>query len=208
MAFSLAFVFDSDGAYSDEDGLYTTAYGPFATDALTLSGGVVGGPYAMISRTACRVDAMPCSPIGSFFALHSLSEYSSWIPATARWRETLSPSTIPSAGTRWASGSRRSRVRAEGARAPYPTWNRILGEWDTYAQMPQANGVFYRPDGTTIPSSVRKRGRRLVGPRRAAGMVYVGENPQCFFSRSIATDWGIPPDCEKISFVFEVLSLR
>ncbi|MBK8233662.1 MAG: hypothetical protein IPK72_24575 [Candidatus Eisenbacteria bacterium] len=206
-SFRLRFDFVSDGAWSDEDGGYTTDFGALGVDDVTLSGSVIGGPVS--------------------FAFES--DLDGWAPATCSLeapemaRAELSQYSIPDLCDCGLDGGVLAFHNGAGGHdsgqheiASSPIVDRgllggpahtILAEWDMFAELPMANGVFYRARWSYFPYVCPASGELQWSPISGQSTYRsTGADPVCFRDRNVATDWGVPADAQLYRFHFEVYS--
>jgi len=203
-----------DGGWSDEDGGYTTDFGPFGVDDIQVAGNITeAGPLRSTPLYNFEAGlqgwtAAQCQAVGSFFSIEDLGDYNIQDPCGCELQGKVAtfhdPNRNHPRGQRVTSWSPRVRKSID---APYPTWNKIMADWDMYAEMPQTSAVFYRPGWYYYPYVCPWTGETIESGRQGqGGYFYVGEQPACFGSRNIGTDWGVPQDAQVVGFVFEVYS--
>ena len=208
--FQVVFEFDSDGGWSDQDAEFTTEYGPFAVDAVQLSGAFTGSPmnsgfessldgwmpeagsgngaYALVGDVSLYdiQDACVCGLSGNVLAMHDSSGGHPDGQRQYLVSNTVDLTSVPDPG----SGERI-----------------VLAYWDQYSELPIANGVFYRPGWEYYPYTCPNTG--IVGWSPRSGLPtfsFVGEDPLCTQLRNNATQYGIPQTAEQIRFIFELYS--
>ncbi|MCC7142017.1 MAG: T9SS type A sorting domain-containing protein [Candidatus Eisenbacteria bacterium] len=206
-SFRFVFEFTSDGGWSDEDASYSTDYGPFAVDNINISGSVTGGPITYDYESSDGGwAASTCSPIGTFFGINNLSNYT-----------VLDPCACNLAGNvmsfHQGTGDAGTHVYGQHVLAYSPPADKstlgagcftILADWDQYSVQPRANGVFHRPGWNFFPFVCPETGVSQWSGRKGQDTFNsTGDDPNCFRNRNIGTDWGIPGDCQQVAFVFE-----
>lgn len=203
------FEFTSDGGWSDEDGGYTTDFGPFGADNVAIQNNVVGGPYSYnFDADIQGWTAEACAGLGSFFSIVPVGDYVILDPCAcelagnvAAFHDEAREHPVGQLAGAFSPPARKS------IQAPYPSYNKIFADWDMYAELPQANGVFYRPGWNYYPFVCPQTGAtQWSGRTGQGGWFYVGNDPECFLTRNVGTDWGVAPDCEQVGFVFEIYS--
>jgi len=203
------FRFESDGGWSDEDAQYTTMYGPFGVDNINLVNNLSsGGGLTDFESGLGTWTAQRCAGIGTFFGIAPLENYIIQDPCQCELAgnvlEFHDANQEHPVGQMVAAKSPKVRKQLQ---APYPAYNKIFADWDQYAEMPQANGVMYRPQWEFYPYICPETGVTMWSPITGQdSWHYVGDQPACYLTRSIATDWGISPDCEFVGFVYEMVS--
>jgi len=142
--FKLVFEFTSDGGWSDEDGHYQTAYGPFATDNVNVNGSVSVPAVYDFESGLQGWTATGCLGKGSFFHIADVNNYTIQDPCACRlsgnvavWHHPLNYNHPD--GQHEQSESPPADIGVLGA-----GYNRIVGAYDVYAEMPYANGVLDR----------------------------------------------------------------
>ena len=148
--FRIGFEFTADGGWSDEDGQYNTAYGPFAVDDVNLGGDVVEGAQSFDFESGLQGwTAERCPGIGSFFAIHPVSGYVIQDPCECRLSGNVA--AFHDANGQHPVGQLEAIYSPPVDHTNYLTYNRIFADWDQYSDLPMANGVFYRPLVSLLP---------------------------------------------------------
>ncbi|MCC7144402.1 MAG: T9SS type A sorting domain-containing protein [Candidatus Eisenbacteria bacterium] len=208
--YRLVFEMTADGGFSDEDGDWATDYGPFGVDNVVLSGAGVGSSVTYNYESGAQ-GWVPntCGSVGTFWGVANLSEYTILDPCACRLEgyvmkfhaNTGDLGDHPT-GQHVQAFSPPANKGALGA-----SFNKIIGYWDMYAVMPQANGVFYRPGWNFFPYVCPETGNTQWSGRQGQDTYFfVGQDPVCFQSANVATDNSIPATCDLISMVMEVYS--
>ncbi len=208
--FRIVFEMTADGGYSDEDGDWATTYGPFGVDNIVLSGTGIGSTVTYNYESGTQGwTANTCGAIGSFWGIASLNNYTILDPCACR----LSGNVMEFHQNTGDAGDHPVGQHAQAFSPPAnkgalgASFNKVIGYWDMYAVMPQANGVFYRPGWNFFPFVCPETGNTQWSGRRGGdSFFYVGTDPVCFQSNDVATDQGIPGDCQLIGMVLEVYS--
>jgi len=179
---TVRFTVDSDGAYSDEDALYTTSCGAFAVDDIKLSGAVVSGPDGFESGSDGWALYLPPGPGGDWSNLVDVSDLPPLIAScgcalydTVLVFEDLTvsghgPSQDNLAASPWidlaAAGEMGRPVK--------------FVELDCYAEMPLHNYVFMQVVAQWYPSPCPNTGLLIMSPFTSGGFVYYfGGAPFC-----------------------------
>ena len=209
-SFALVFEFTSDGGWSDQDGEYNSTFGPFGVDDVVLGGPGLPAPAAFDFESGTQGWTNPaCAPVGSFFGIHSLSEYTILDPCGCNLANNV-------LGLHEGLGDAGTHPYGQNVMAISPPADKtalgagcysIIGEWDQYSVQPQANGVFNRPGWNYYPFVCPTSG--VTGWSGRSGLATwnsTGVDPACFHNRNVATDAGIPADVQLVSFVWEVYS--
>jgi hypothetical protein len=208
--FRIVLEFESDLGYSDEDGLYPTAYGPFAADDIGLTGNLVGGNRLYDFETGGQEwSAQAVLGLGPLFGIAPVTNYAIQDTCCCDLEGNVAEFH---AGT--GNGGYHPRGQFTQAatpiipRADYPQYNTILAEWDQYSDMPMEAGVFYRPGWQYYPWVCPVTQEVGWSPRVGVeGWSYTGGGfPYCQSYRDVATAHGVPAGCEQVRFVFEVAS--
>jgi hypothetical protein len=210
--FQIVFEFTSDGGWSDEDAQYTTEYGPFAADNVSITGpGVTDVTYQFENDLDNWVPS-GCPGIGTFFGLADISTYDIQDPCDCELEGTVLEMHDDS--FEHPEGQRIFCISNEfdppDASGGDPTLqNSIFAQFDLYAELPLANGVLYRPGYIYYPyvcDAVDPPPPPTWSPRTGqAVFYYAGGEPTCARSINSATGTGVPADCQAIKFVFEIL---
>lgn len=204
--FQIVLEFTSDGGWSDQDGLYVTAYGPWAVDDLALSGSISAPVTYNWDAGLEGWTPTQCPGTGSFFAIGPLSNYVIQDPCVCSLAGTVVHFHDPEFEHIYGQREHAYSPPVDRTAIPgYLGYNKIFCDWDQYAEMPMENGVFYRAGWSYYPFTCEATGQIGWSPRIGIGtFYYTGEDPTCFLSRSIGTDHGLPPDCEQVSFIMEI----
>lgn len=202
--FRILFQFDSDDGNSDEDGFHPTPCGPFGLDDVTLSGGIPGKEIVFRFEEGFEGwKPLYRSGLGAHFSVSTLKRY-----------------RIEDAGACGLSGNiatfhdpedqhPEGQYVAAFSPAVDLTENRgygnIFADWDIYGVMPASNGVFYRAGWSYWPF-VCPTTRALTWSPRVGDPTwqYTGGEPKCLHRRIHAASSGVPPEAQRIRFVFEV----
>jgi len=204
--FWVIFEFFSDGGWSDEDGQYVTSYSGFGFDDLALSGEVGGAPYNYNFDTDLQGwTTGHCPGLGSFFSIQPLSQYIILDPCQCRLSGNVA--AFHNGSFEHPTGQDVLAFSPPADRTDYQAYNKIIARWDQYVELPQANGVHFRPGWSYFPYLCPSTGQYMWSGRQGqATYFYTGEQGVCYRTTNIATDWGIPVDCQVIGFVYEVFN--
>jgi len=218
--FTLRVEFRADGGLSDEDGNdgWDAYYGAIGVDNIALSNNMTGGDVSYnFDADLQGWTVSKCPGAGSFMGVNPLSSYVIQDPcacelagnilefhnAAFQHPDDLSP--VPQHEQGFSAICDR---KADIGDPLFLDYNRVIAEWDQYSEMPQANGVFYRPGWSYYPyENPNIPGYITWSPRIGQGTYfYVGTDPLCSGNTNIGTDWGLPPTSEKVKFIYEVNS--
>jgi len=151
----LEFRFVADGAWSDEDGLYDSIYGPFGGDNVTMS---IDGAQVVDADFDTGADDFTfskCAGNGTYMGLVDEATYTQWLDfvglacscTLSGWAlefvdEEGSQYTIPG----HFAGQREMAISGIVDRAGYdPTaYNTTIVRWDQYSALEYQYGTFYR----------------------------------------------------------------
>ncbi len=204
--FRIIIEFSSDAGVSDQDGDWSSAYGPFGMDDVTLTSNLVGGNAAYnFDANLQSWTPSTCPAIGSYWGIADVGNYVIQDPCAC----TLTGNIIE-----YHDANLHHPVKQlEGAFAPpadrtnLQSYNKIFVDYDVYAELPYNNGVWYRPGFNYYPLVCPATGASLWSGRQGrAAFFYSGEAPVCGRGREVGTDWGIPANCDLIGVVMEVYS--
>ena len=216
-AFRLVFKLTSDVSWSDEDGDYDTADGPFAFDDLTLSGNLVGGDRSWDFETGQGgFSASSCaSGFGhAFLQVHSVDYYEA-IDELAGL--STSPGDCPDLQGNVLA------VHDDDLQNEHPQGKHILAltpivdltgitgieelraDYHPFLHLPHADGVMYRPGWVYYPYTCPGTGTQTWSARVGNDFwLYTGV-PSCTAGSSVATGY-VPAGAQKVRFVFEVMA--
>src|SRR5690606_6192223 len=135
----------SDGGWSDEDGFYETFYGPSGVDEAQLSGGATAS-YEFDTDAPGWTFA-PAPGVGTHLGIGNVANYEILDPCGCGIMVNLlefhdDDRTHPR-GQHVTARSNPTDLLDMRANLPdAPSQLQIIAEWDQYAVMPRANGVF------------------------------------------------------------------
>ncbi len=196
----IAFKFTSDGGWSDEDGRWSTTYGPFCVDDVNIGNSSYNFDSGLEGWTPSH-----CPGIGSFLTIANVNNYAIQNPCGCRLENNVMG--FADSHGKHPTGQEEAAYSPPADRSSQflQSHNEIFAQWDSYADMPKANGVFYRPGWNYYPYICPNTGKPVWSQRMGqTKWLYGGNVPACFTSRSFATDSGIPSSCQLISFVYEL----
>ncbi len=205
--FEIIFEFVSDGGWSDQDGHFVTGYGPWAVDDLILSGSIHDAPFFDWDDGLQGWTPSACPGVGSFLGVGALSDYVILDPCVCGLDGHLMHLHNQSHEHFYGQRERAWSPIVDRTGIPnYTDYNRIFADWDMYADLPMENGVFYRSLWSYYPWTCESTGQVGWSPHIATHPWWYPEYPICFHSRSIGTDWGLPPDAEMVRFGKEIFA--
>ncbi len=214
--FQVVVEFVSDGGLSDEDLSGPGAdsfYGGVGLDDIQLGGSGLVPPTPILYGFEEGLEGWTpskCPGVGSFIGLGNLGDYTAVDPCgcalsgnVLEMHDAFRQHPVGQHEKLYSPIVDRENDIPAGA---YLDYNRILAEWDQYADMPQVNGVFYRAGWTYYPyENPHVPGMIEWSPRVGISTFYYqGDTPSCEFNRSIGTDWGLPSDATTIRFIYEI----
>ena len=208
--YRLQFEFTSDGGWSDEDGGYATSYGAFGLDDVALSGPGVASPVSYDYESGAQGWAgAQCPTIGSFFGVADLADYTLLDACSCRLSGNVMElhQGIGDNGTHPTGQWVRIYSPPADRGSLGPSYNKIIGSWDLYEDLPRANGVFIRAGWNYYPYICPSTGQAQWSGRTGNNQTFFWEDdPGCYKQSGVATDEGIPRDVQLISLVLEVYS--
>ena len=220
VAFEIRFV--SDGAWSDEDGLYDSACGAFGADDIEL---VVGTEVlaADFEEDGGGYTFSRCEGAGTFMGLVDEATYSQWLDymgvlcgcELSGWviefnDEDDSPYTIPG----HPELQRECGVSGTVDRTAHnpQDFNTTVVALDAYLSMPQPVGVFFRPGFMYYPYTTEANPDPRWSPRVGQNTFWYSGDTVCHSQFYNLTTLGgqagipLPDDYEQVRFIFEVYS--
>lgn len=217
--FRFEFRMDSDGGWSDQDGMWDSPGGPFAFDDVTItySGGTEtydfeSGPMGWSFER--------CAGVGAFLHIVDEAEYSEWLDYLGiACRCMLEGKAVGFTGTTDPLGypallpgqkeTFHTGILARDAWQP-PEWNGVIARHDLYANMPQSTGAHYRAGFSfypyTSPSNPGPHWSRRMGQTQW----FYTSSPFCWHTEWDLTTLGgyegtaLPADWDSLRFCFEV----
>ncbi|MEZ4652738.1 MAG: FlgD immunoglobulin-like domain containing protein [Candidatus Eisenbacteria bacterium] len=206
--FQLVFQFRSDGGWSDEDGAYETDYGPCGFDDVALTGGTEASYDFDDGDQAWTFETCPIGA-GSYFGLGNVADYDlveiCGCGLSGNLIEFHDDEQGHPLGQREEARSNPTDILDMGTRlSGFPGELEISAEWDQYTDLPRANGVFYRPGWDYYPWVCPVNGHVGWSGRVGQNTFFYEPGPACDTHRTVATDAGVPRDCERLRFVYEL----
>jgi len=214
-AFRLVFRMQADGGWADEDGQYTTEYGPFGTDNVGLGNTGAGGNDDLLFTFESDLEGwapVACPGFGSFEGIAAVSNYTIEDPCVCE----LSGNVLEHHDDNLEHPYGQN---VEAKSNPVDVENDVVGnlsgtgqleifaDWSQYSIQPRANGVFYRPGWDYFPFLCPATGATNWSGRVGQATYFsTGDDAVCFESRNIATDHGIPSNVEQIRFIHEIIA--
>ncbi len=200
----------SDGGWSDEDGSFTTVYGPGGFDNISIDGNLTdfetglggwvaeacpgdGGSHenfgvADVSNYNIGDDC-DCDLSGNVLKFHDENgeqpEGTNIVARTPRV-DLLNDVDLPGAGQL-----------------------RIFAQWTQYVDLPVANGVVYRPGWEYYPEVCEATGEEGWSERVGQSTYFFsGSDPACQIAQNTGTDADVPvpADAEQVRFLYEIYS--
>lgn len=203
-SYRIIFEMTSDAGWSDEDGLYPTPYGPCGFDDVDIDGTISDFESGLDGWTA-----KPCDGFGSFLGVNALSNYTIEDPCTCQLSDNVlalhDDHLLHPYGQREVARS--NPVDLNGVDIPGPGLLSIMASWSQYSDLPQANGVFYRPGWEYFPATCPLTGSEGWSGRVGQNtFLYVGEIASCAELRNSATvsDVPVPSNAEQVRFLYEI----
>ncbi len=210
--------FRSDTWSSDENPVtlwngWDSFYGPLGIDDVQVAGSNLSPPLAQGFDFEDGLQGwVPghCAGVGSYFGVAPLSQYAIADPCFC----ALSGNVVelhddsyqhPEGQHERALSPVIDRV-ADLGDPGYLEYTKILADWVQYTDLPLANGVLFRPGWSYYPwEDPQVPGLIGWSPRVGLATAFYGPDPAgCDNWRSIGTDWGLPADCQKVRFIFEI----
>ncbi len=207
VGYRIVFEMTSDGGWSDEDGIYTTEYGPAAFDDVSVDGNVSSFENDLDGWTA-----EGCPGVGAFLGVGHVSDYN--IEDTCDCALSENVLKLHDDDEEHPDGQ-----RVEARSAPVDALNDVLlpnvghrvifARWTQYSDLPRANGVYYRPGWDYFPFSCPSTGAETWSGRVGQNTwFFVGDDAECneYVSSATAVDVPVPPDAEQVRFLYEIYS--
>jgi len=218
--FRVVFEFTSDGAFSDEDGSYSTTVGPFGADDIYVDGvestiGAPSPPYTFDTGLQGWL-AGPIPGVGSYAALHDFAGYS--LPGCGQDANVVAfhpPNPIVGhpAGQHERITSPTVDISSYGP-APLNVW----GQYDIYADNAAADNVFWTWGFQYYPDICPVTGDSVWSDPQGPSLLFYTNSPFCATVRSFANDTSspgisssgttlIPAGADSVRFCLEVVSM-
>ncbi len=213
--------FDSDGAWSDEDGLYDCLWGAFAADNILLE---VAGSPAHLADFEAGPDGYTfgkCPGVGSYMGLVDEGTYTLWLDALGLtclspltgWAiefndEEGSPYPFPG----HPSGQREMGVSPIIDRTAVGTeeFNATVVEWDQFTHLDCEQGTFYRMGYMVYPYTTPVNPEPHWSGRLGQDTYLYSSTINCqrYFTNLSTLDGNagtpLPSDYEQMRFVYEI----
>lgn len=206
VTFQVMFVLQTSHLGSDEDGLRDTAYGPAGFDDVSLDGTVYNFETGLGDWTT-----PPAPPCGAFLGVHDIAEYNILDPTCNLDHNALgmhdNSMEHPPVQHVYAVSPPVDILHNVIPYLPGPGQLMIAAEWDQYADLPLANGVFYRPGAFYRPYTCPTTGITGWSPRVGQSEFVYVDSPSCDFLQSVLTDVQgvpVPAGAEQVRFVYEI----
>ena len=212
--------FDSDGGYSDQDGSYLTACGPFAVDDIAIT--VAGSPVVNydFTTTAEGWTFAKCPGIGAFMAVWPEEIWTEWVTTvnlpcgctlTGNALGCIDETTpFPVPGHPAEYNEQMASGICEIDRTAYPptNYNTTFAVYDAYFYMRTASGSFYRPSFKYYPYTTEVNPTPHWSQRLGQDLWYnTGGTPFCIAdNRDPLTLNGLSRDWEQMRYVFETIT--
>ncbi len=218
--FQIVIEFISDTAFSDETGVGwpelhpDSFYGGVGLDDIRLGGTSLIPPDTVFYAFESDLEgwtATKCPGVGSFLGLGNMADYIITEPCTCSLTNNVlemhDEARLHPVGQHEMLHTPIIDRENDIPGGTYLNYNRILAEWDHYADLPLTNGVFYRAGWTYYPyENPHVPGIVSWSPRVGIGTwYYAGDTPSCDSNRSIGTDWGLPTDVKRVKFLYELM---
>jgi hypothetical protein len=216
-AFRLVFRLTSDVSWSDEDGDYDTADGPFAFDDLSLTGNLVGGDRDWdFEAGQGGFTASSCSAggFGAFLQVNTVGYYEANPDLISL---NPSPADCPDLQGNVLAFHHDdlAHEHPQGkhiiALTPIVDLTGITGieqlraDYDDYIYVPYADGVMYRPGWVYYPYTNPCTGEDDWSPRVGLGFWFYSNIAGCTPGSADATTY-VPAGAEKVRFLIEIMA--
>ncbi|MCA9730046.1 MAG: hypothetical protein KC729_20350, partial [Candidatus Eisenbacteria bacterium] len=206
--FQIVFEFGSDGGWSDEDGSYATDFGPFGLDDVDLTGGTVASFDFEDGEQAWTFEACQIGP-GSYFGLGNVSDYDLVEICGCGLADNLielhdETQGHPDGQREMARSNPTDVLDMTSRLAGSPGSLEIFADWDQYSALPRSGGTFYRLGWDYYPYECPESGHIGWSGRVGGPTFFYDAGPSCERHRAVATTNGVPRDCERVRFIFEL----
>jgi len=203
--------FESDVGYSDEDCSYTTTWGPFGCDDMTVNGGGINKTYNF--ETGLQGWTLSfCNPVGLFVDIVDVGCYTILDPCTCKLEgnvvamhaDVCDNGVHPDGQHVWIE----SPICDFGNSNP----KTIFMDVDGYADLPQENGVLWRPGWKYYPFTCDITGLTGWSPRVGVDAYwYYSGGPACGTAHCGGTTLSlegipVPADAQKVIAIIELLA--
>ena len=215
----LEFRMDADGGWSDEDGLYDSACGPFGADDVAIMVGWSAANYDFDDGPqGWTFDR--CEGVGTFMAVLPEAQWLEWVEhAGVECECHISGNAIAFVDLEdspfWPPGHvigqderAFSGVVPRGGCQP-PEYNGVLARWIMYCYLRRPAGTFYRPGYVYYPYTTEQNPEPRWSPRLGQDRWhYTGDMPDCYLTWAdfslIDEGTPIPADWDSMRAVYEV----
>jgi hypothetical protein len=200
--------FRSDGAYSDEDGLYTTRKGPFAFDDVVISGGGCDRTYDFETGLQGWTPGVS-DPIGAFTAIVDVGGYVILDPCACKLSGNVLAFHDPLLSHPTGQYVRIESPICDSGNTDAKT---IFMEFDMYSELPRDAGVLFRPGWRYYPWTCDLTGATGWSPRVGMNAFnYTGTDPICATWRYGGTSLGtagtpVPATARMVKALIELQS--
>jgi hypothetical protein len=219
--FNLVIEFQSDGGLSDEDGAngWDAFYGPCGIDDVTIHGPNLDPPDTLSFDFESGLqswEASKCPGAGSLMGVAPVANYLILDPCECQLAGNVlefhndlfqHPGDIDPVA-QFEDGVSCAVDREADIGPGYEEYNEISAWWDQYADMPQQNGVYYRPGWSYFPWTPPNVPGYDTWSPPIFGSVwhYCSIDPICSQTWSVGTANGLPATAPRVRFVYRVLS--
>lgn len=182
--------FTSDGAWSDEDGLYDCACGPFAADNISLD--VAGSPthFADFEEGEDGYTFGRCEGVGAFMGLVDETTYTEWLEylqvdcecTLSGWALEFVDESTPYTYPGHPSGQHERGISGIVDRDSrlLPPYSATLVRWDNFVYLRQTYGCFYRQGYMYYPYTTEVNPDPHWSQRLGQNThYYTGDDPSC-----------------------------
>jgi hypothetical protein len=187
----IIFEFLSDGGWSDEDGDFCTIWGPMSLDDLSIVGGGINVTEGWEGGLNGWTPGL-CDPVGHYISVVDVGPYTILDPCACKLEGNVvemhdgldNQGTHPVGQHVW--------IESPICDLGNSDVKTIFMEFDMYAEMPQENGVLFRPGWEYSPWTCIETGAQGWSGRVGQNAYnYSGADPVCATWRYGGTDLGI-----------------
>ncbi len=213
--------FEADGAWSDEDGLYDCACGPFAADNISFTAGT-NSHFADFEEDVNGYEFDKCAGAGVYMGLVDEATYTQWLEfvglACSCTLSGWALEFVDEEGSLYGipghfAGQRELAVTPIIDRESYlpPAYNTALAEWDNYVFLRQSWGGHYRPGYMIYPFTTEVNPEPHWSQRMGQDThYYTGDTPLCYLNNTNLTTLDgqggdpMPNEWQLMRFCYEV----
>ncbi|MFB3907538.1 MAG: FlgD immunoglobulin-like domain containing protein [Candidatus Eisenbacteria bacterium] len=203
------FEFRSDGAYDDNDCLYTTEYGPFGVDEISISGGGIQKLYNFETGLQGWAPAS-CSPVGHYTSVVDIGCYTILDPCSCGLTNNVIEMHAGLCDAGEHPAGQHVWIESPIVDTGNTDLKTIFMEFDLYAELPRENGVMIRPGWKYYPYTCPITGAVGWSPRIGQDAFnWFGADPVCGTARYGASEvegTPVPSSAQKVIAIFELLS--